>query len=137
MKKGYNFLMVTLLFSTVFVITKCDKTKDNVDPLAIKLANSATLGSYLTDKEGNALYFFANDYDGANNCTGGCTTAWPIFDVPGLTQDQLASDLVLADFSSITTPGGNQLTYKGWPLYYYAPGGVRENPGQTLSLIHI
>jgi predicted lipoprotein with Yx(FWY)xxD motif len=43
----------------------------------------------------------------------------------------LASGLTLADFSSITTPNGSQLTYKGWPLYYYAPNGVREQPGQT------
>jgi len=124
--------MLSLLIATGFVLTKCTKTTDSVvDPSLVKLANSTTLGSYLTDKDGNALYFFSNDADGANNCTGGCITAWPIFNVTGLTADQLGAGLTLGDFNSISTPNGNQLTYKGWPLYYYAPAGVRELPGQT------
>ncbi len=36
------------------------------------------------------------------------------------------------DFGTITLPDGSrQTTYKGWPLYYYAPGGVREEAGET------
>ena len=69
--------------------------------------------------------------NGTNNCTGGCTTAWPVFNVTGLTQEKLAAGLALADFSSIITANGSQVTYKGWPLYYYAPGGVREKTTQT------
>jgi predicted lipoprotein with Yx(FWY)xxD motif len=43
-----------------------------------------------------------------------------------------------ADFGHITTPSGtNQITYKGWPLYHYAPpsngANVPEKPGQTLG----
>jgi predicted lipoprotein with Yx(FWY)xxD motif len=105
-------------------------TADPIDPFVVKLANSATFGSYLTDNNGNTLYFFANDGNGANNCTGGCTSAWPNFNVTGLSQAQLGNGLVLSDFNSIVTPGGNQLTFKGWPLYYYAPGGIREKSGQ-------
>ena len=75
--------------------------------------------------------FFSNDADGTNNCTGGCITAWPIFNVAGLTADKLGAGLDLGDFNAISTPNGNQLTYKGWPLYYYAPAGVRESAGQT------
>jgi predicted lipoprotein with Yx(FWY)xxD motif len=131
MKQIRNLLLVTLVISSVLVITKCkNETVVPVNPL-IQLKVSTTLGSYLTDKDGNALYFFSNDADGANNCTGGCTTAWPIFYISGLTQSKLANGLLLADFSSISTPNGTQLTYKGWPLYYYAPNGVRETPGQT------
>jgi len=120
-----------MLIPIGIMITRCTKTEDKVvDPIVIKQANSAIYGSYLTDKDGNTLYFFAKDANGSNNCTGGCTTAWPNFNVIGLTQDQLGSGLVLSDFSSISTSTGDQLTYKGWPLYYYAPGGVREQPGQ-------
>jgi len=134
MKKIHYLLMFILLISSVFVLTKCKKSDDVVvivDPTVLKLANSATLGSYLTDKDGNALYFFAKDANGANNCTGGCTANWPNFSTTGLTQAKLASGLLLANFDSITTPSGKQLTYKGWPLYYYAPGGTREASGQT------
>lgn len=124
--------MFIFLFSSGILFTQC--TKDNgpaTNSYLIKLANSATLGSYLTDKNGNALYFFSNDVGGANNCTGGCITNWPIFNVDGLTQDQLGSGLLLTDFKSITSANGTQLTYKGWPLYTYAPGGVLEASGQT------
>lgn len=132
MKKIFYFPMFILLFSSGIFFTQC--TKDNgpaTSSFQINLANSATLGSYLTDKNGNALYFFANDVGGANNCTGGCITNWPIFNVAGLTQAQLGNGLNLADFNTITSANGTQLTYKGWPLYTYAPGGVQEASGQT------
>jgi predicted lipoprotein with Yx(FWY)xxD motif len=135
MKRQINLPMFVLLAVFGFSLTQCSKTTDPmpavVDPVMVKLANSATLGSYLTDKDGNALYYFSNDADGSNNCTGGCITAWPIFNITGLTAEQLGAGLTLGDFNAISTPNGNQLTYKGWPLYYYAPGGVRESPGQT------
>lgn len=133
MKKLYSLFMFALLIATGSVVLQCTKSDEApavVDPLVIKLGTSGTFGSFITDKAGNTLYFFANDGNGANNCTGGCTTAWPNFNVTGLTQSQLSDGLLLADFASITTPTGSQVTYKGWPLYYYAPGGVRENPGQ-------
>ena len=89
------------------------------EPATIKLANSATLGHYLTDAQGNTLYFFAADIDGTNACTGGCLPTWPVFYEANV---QVANDLQASDFNSKTTPDGRpQTTYKGWPLYYYAP----------------
>jgi len=136
MKKIQFLLIFVAIIVTGFVFTQCENKTEEivdpiVDPIVIKLATSATLGSYLTDKDGNALYFFAKDANGANNCTGGCTTNWPNFTNTGITQIKLATGLKLADFDSITTTSGKQLTYKGWPLYYYAPAGVREASGQT------
>ncbi len=134
MKRQINLSMFVLMILSGFALTYCSKTSGPapvVDPVLVKLASSTTLGSYLTDKDGNTLYYFSNDADGANNCTGGCIAAWPIFNITGLTAVQLGPGLTLGDFKNISTPNGNQLTYKGWPLYYYSPGGVRELPGQT------
>jgi predicted lipoprotein with Yx(FWY)xxD motif len=133
MKTRYKLMMFILLPLAGFILSQCKKTEDPVyvDPLTLKLGTSATLGSYLTDKDGNTLYYFSNDAAGANNCTGGCVANWPIFFASGLTQAKLGTGLLLADFDSITSANGKQLTYKGWPLYYYAPGGVREASGQT------
>jgi len=132
MKKILYFPMVILLLGSL-IFTQC--TSSNNGPVAsnslIRLANSSTLGSYLTDKNGYALYFFSNDVAGTNNCTGGCTANWPIFNLDGLTQSQLDPGLLLSDFSSIATTTGSQLTYKGWPLYTYAPGGVADASGMT------
>lgn len=99
--------------------------------IAIQLSSNATLGSFLTDAEGNTLYYFATDVAGTNTCTGGCTTNWPVYNAAGLTEDQVGEGLNFDDFATITTNGVAQTTYKGWPLYYYAPGGVREAAGQT------
>ena len=82
MKTNYNLLVIVLLISTGFVFTRCEKLNEKVveqvvDPYLIKLANTTAFGDILTDKDGNTLYFFANDANGSNNCTGGCVTAWP------------------------------------------------------------
>ncbi len=131
MKKN-NFLPITVLLVFIgFAIIRCQKSETS-DPYLIKLATSSTLGSYLTDKDGNALYFFAMDANGVNNCTGGCTTNWPVFNVTGITQDKLSAGLMPTDFgTAINASGTPQVTYKGWPLYYYAPSGVRENSQLT------
>ncbi|UYZ63029.1 hypothetical protein [Hymenobacter weizhouensis] len=99
----------------------------------IQLATSPALGSFLTDKDGNTLYYFARDVDGTNACSGGCAAVWPVF----YTEDiRVSGDLQANDFKTQNTASGQpQTTYKGWPLYYYAPAvngqNVREQPGQT------
>ncbi|SNC75344.1 Predicted lipoprotein with conserved Yx(FWY)xxD motif [Hymenobacter gelipurpurascens] len=102
------------------------------DP-TIKLASSADLGSFLTDKDGNTLYYFTRDVEGKNVCTGGYAPVWPIFYEPDI---QVSGDLQASDFTTHTTPSGQpQTVYKGWPLYYYAPlvngQNAREATGQT------
>ncbi|RSK35334.1 hypothetical protein [Hymenobacter metallilatus] len=102
------------------------------DP-TIRLATSATLGNFLTDKAGNTLYYFTRDVDGQNVCTGGCAAVWPIFYEADV---QVGNGLQASDFKTQLTAGGQpQTTYKGWPLYYYAPAvngqNVREASGQT------
>ncbi|MEO6732613.1 MAG: hypothetical protein ABIN01_15440 [Ferruginibacter sp.] len=97
----------------------------------IHLDSNAVLGKYLVDKDGKTLYYFANDANGQSNCTGGCLTAWPVF-YPDIATTTFGSGLLGADFNTITTGAGvKQTTYKGWPLYYYAPGGVQEAAGKT------
>lgn len=130
MKRKHTILSAILLVAFGFMVTQCTKS-ETVDPVEVKLSTSSALGSYLTDKSGNTLYFFALDANGLNNCTGGCTTAWPIFTAVTLTQEKLGNGLMLSDFGSVSTSTGNQVTYKGWPLYYYAPGGVREKANLT------
>ena len=61
---------------------------------------------------------------------------WPTFNIDQVNTDNLGAGLDAADFSHVTTASGKtQLTYKGWPLYYYAPltngANTPEQPGQT------
>lgn len=94
------------------------ETGDPVVSNQVQLRNDAAFGQVMTDADGFTLYFFAPDSDGNSNCTGGCVDAWPIFNPNELTLD---SGLDAADFGSITREdGGNQTTYKGWPLYRFS-----------------
>ena len=100
----------------------------------VKVGTSATLGPYLTDAAGNALYFSARDVDGANTCTSAaCRPMWPVYYNAAL---KVPKSLRAEDFATQTTADGRpQTTYKGWPLYYYAPpangANTREAPGLT------
>ncbi|MEP2026956.1 hypothetical protein, partial [Reichenbachiella sp.] len=83
-----------------------------------------TLGDVLTDANGMILYVFAKDVAGSSSCLEGCLDSWPIFYTE---EAEIGSGLESADFGVIThTNGSMQTTYKGWPLYYYAPAGDGE-----------
>lgn len=135
-------ILFVLIAANAISFTSCNKGKGtNPTPAVVKevkFRDHPTLGKYLVDKEGRTLYFFANDANGQSACAGGCEAVWPVFNIENLKQEQLADGLPFADFGIITTASGKkQLTYKGWPLYYYAPlnNGVneKETPGQVLG----
>lgn len=98
----------------------------------IQLGSTAALGPFLTDTNGRTLYYFANDTAQKSNCTGQCLVLWPPFSVSNVT---VPADLRAADFGQITTASGtNQITYKGWPLYYYSGDQAKgETKGQGLQ----
>lgn len=137
LQRLYILVLAACLLLTL-ALSGCQKKEDAVTPTAtapaVQLASSATLGAYLTDGEGNTLYYFTMDVTGSNNCdAAACAAQWPVFYAPTVT---VGTGLSAADFTTGKTAGGqNQTFYKGWPLYYYAAPSngqnVREQPGQT------
>lgn len=75
------------------------------------------LGDFLTDAEGRTLYIFTPDAQGDPTCSGDCAANWP-----ALTAEASAGAGV--DESLLGTApgvdGATQVTYNGWPLYYFA-----------------
>jgi len=138
-QQSASFILFLAFIALLSESTGCSKSNDYPSPPGgsganlVKLANSSTLGQYLVDKNGVALYFFSNDYKGLNSCSGGCAGYWPYFYAGKLTQDILGAGLKLADFDTIMVSGHIQTRYKSWPLYYYAPAGngVIEASGKT------
>ncbi len=129
--------MLLMTLAVLVTITSCGDD-DSVESIIegnsmIKLNNDATLGDVLTNANGVTLYVFTKDVAGNSTCLDGCLDVWPIF----YAQDaQLDPGLESADFGTIShTNGSKQTTYKGWPLYYYAPAGdgVLESAGATLG----
>jgi predicted lipoprotein with Yx(FWY)xxD motif len=85
----------------------------------VNTAMNETLGTYLVNDTGFALYYFANDApgNGKSTCYGECVDLWPLF---------YAEDIVVpeglneTDFTTVDREDGQmQTAYKGWPLYFY------------------
>jgi predicted lipoprotein with Yx(FWY)xxD motif len=109
-----------------------------VSDARVDIAMSTSLGSYLVDGKGLTLYYFTKDATDVNSCTDKCITNWPIFYSEDL---QIDSGLKKADFGAfVRADGAKQLTYKGWPLYYYvkdlkAGDTVGQNVGTVWFVI--
>lgn len=134
--------LIAVAATTFFVSCSNDDndTTSTTTPVAeikkeVKLSTSTTLGTYLSDKDGRSLYFFSTDANGQASCTGGCEAIWPAFVVDNLTADKIGTGLTFSDFATITTASGKkQITYKGWPLYYYAPSVDGTNRAEAAGL---
>jgi predicted lipoprotein with Yx(FWY)xxD motif len=89
----------------------------------VNVGQNSTLGSFLVDSKGMTLYLFTKDKPNTSNCYGGCATAWP----PLLTTGAPTGGTgVTASMLGTTTrtDGTIQVTYNGWPLYYWAKDKV-------------
>jgi len=73
----------------------------------------------LVDANRLTLYTFAFDHDGESTCYGHCAEEWP----PLLVGDGMqptGDDGVVGQLGTVEREDGSQqVTYNGWPLYYY------------------
>jgi predicted lipoprotein with Yx(FWY)xxD motif len=93
---------------------------------AVTLGDSP-FGQMLFDDRGQAIYLFEPEADGRPACYGACETAWP----PVLTEGAPVAEAGLRPGLLGTVErrdGARQVTYGGWPLYFYA----HEDPGEVL-----
>ena len=143
MKIDVKYLNLTsLVVFAMLLFASCTKENDEIAPkeedlkFNIQIGNHPVFGYRLTNQNNQSIYFFAGDVTGGeSNCNGGCANVWPA--VTGNVYDlDLEASLYAEDFNTITREDGQkQLTYKGWPLYYFSPeaDGVLEQPGETLG----
>lgn len=97
-------------------------------------ATDAKLGTYLTDGDGRAVYLFESDKGAdASTCYDACAEMWPPVLAEGKPElgDKLDASLV----GTLERKGGaTQVTYAGWPLYYYKPDqGAGQTKGQDIE----
>ena len=85
------------------------------DPSTVKVADSS-LGDILVDGSGRTLYLFVHDGDNSASmdCDASCKAQWPVVEGKPTAGDGADASLLG------TTKTGNQATYAGHPLYYYA-----------------
>jgi predicted lipoprotein with Yx(FWY)xxD motif len=78
-------------------------------------------GPILFDGRGRVLYSFTRDRRGKPpTCYGDCARAWPVYYAPkgGLRAGKGVKPTLLKTVKR--RDGRLQVTYNGWPLYYYA-----------------
>lgn len=143
MKNSFKYFNLGSLFVFAFILfTSCVKETDDILPkeeelkFKIEIANNNDFGYILVNQNNQSMYFFAGDVTGGeSNCNGGCANVWPpvIADIYDL---ELGNGLYGEDFETIYREDGReQLTFKGWPLYYFSPeaDGVLEEAKETLG----
>jgi predicted lipoprotein with Yx(FWY)xxD motif len=104
-----------------------DANGDGIGPsTSVEIIVTETdLGSILTDSDGKTLYLFEPDARGESACYDQCEDAWPPLTVDATAGDGVDEALL---GTAPRTDGSNQVTYNGWPLYYFAadnaPGDI-------------
>lgn len=121
---------------TTWFVAKADYTvmlanaqllgRDGVQYTSLSKAGTE-ISQYITDPTGRTLYAFSPDKFKVNNYTKADFSndaVWPIYIVNSVLS--IPSILDKTQFAIITVFGKTQLTYKGWPLYYFgADAAVR------------
>ena len=97
---------------------------NTIDDTQVAFSEKSMKQTYLTDKDGRALYTFDTDKLGESSCHKGCENIWPVYYAPILLS--VPSPLDKKDFATIDrnqtkafSGAFKQTTYKGKPLYYY------------------
>jgi predicted lipoprotein with Yx(FWY)xxD motif len=98
------------------------------NPSSVLKAGLPNFPTALADSSGRAVYMFVKDNKGPSTCTGPCAAAWP----PVLATGNPVRAGAGVDPSKLgmvaRSDGSVQVTYGGWPLYYYLGD---QAPGQT------
>jgi predicted lipoprotein with Yx(FWY)xxD motif len=98
-----------------------DSTPEPVGQAQLEVREQLPYGRYLTDADGMSLYLFEKDEPGTevSTCYQSCAIAWP----PYVTeQSPEAGEHVEGDkLGTLEREDGSlQVTYDGWPLYYFS-----------------
>ncbi len=93
--------------------------------LSLKLRNTR-YGPILFDGRDRVLYGFTRDKRGGKStCYGACAAAWPVYYSGGKVKALRGVKQSL--IGTVRRRNGRlQVTYNGWPLYFYAHEGPRE-----------
>jgi len=96
-------------------------------PASVVGTKTTSLGTFLVDAKGRALYLWDADHGSMSACSGACAQAWPPLTAIGTPK---ASGQVKSSLLGTTkrADGSREVTYDGHPLYYFEGD---TTPGQT------
>ncbi len=94
---------------------------------------SSSLGQYLADPNGKALYTYGADSSGVSNCTGACLANWPAYQDSGSTTNLPTGVGTIKRADN----GQTQYTYQGLPLYYFVNDSQGQVTGNGISRFQV
>ncbi len=105
-----------------------------IGDVSLEMDDRGDLGEILVDGAGRTVYAFTRDPANDPTCYDACAETW----MPLLAKGDPAGGIGIDVSAARITPrrdGGNQVTYKGHPLYHYAGDkDDRDADGQGLDL---
>ena len=108
--------------------------KPPIGDVSLGIDDRGDLGRIVVDGTGRTLYAFSKDTPNQPTCYDACADTW----IPLLAEGDLASGIGIEVAAATTVArhdGGNQVTYKGIPLYQYAGDKAdRDANGQGLVM---
>lgn len=98
----------------------------------IRTTSHDPYGEYLVNREEQVLYVFTPDSAGEPTCYEDCAQAWPPYLSP--MDDPLADESLEQDLLGTVErrDGRHQVTWAGWPLYFYAQDRSDAPTGQDV-----
>lgn len=88
-------------------------------PATVSVIPNDDLGTILVGPNGMTLYLFTKDTPGVSNCVDQCATNWPPLTVASA-DDVVPGQVLPGELGTIKRADGSlQVTYNGWPLYYW------------------
>ena len=95
----------------------------------VKTAHSSKYGTILVASNGMTLYRYTPDRKNASTCSAACAKYWPPLVVKAGTKPTAGSGATASLLGTTKRSNGSmQVTYAGWPLYFYAGD---KKTGQT------
>ena len=95
----------------------------------LSTAHDISLGTYIADGSGRAVYVLDDDSSNGAACTQLCLAIWPPVAVGNAIPQSSDSAVLHSNIGVVTRDGGTvQITFRGRPLYYYLGD---QKPGDT------
>jgi len=135
--KGENVGGIWFVAKTDYTIMLANAQLVGMDGKSYKADNTEGTGAsqFFVDGMGRTLYAFARDSSNNNNFTTNDPVkdaTWPIYVSEKI--EGLPSGVDKALFETIDVFGKKQLTYKGWPLYYFGADDMKRGMTKGVSV---
>jgi len=98
----------------------------------VQTKTSSSVGQYLADANGNALYTYGADKSGVSNCSGSCLYNWPAYAATS-TSATLPTNVTVIKRDD----GSSQYAYKGLPLYTFTSDSAGQVTGNGVENFHV